>query len=189
MVEQEYRLKVPDGKIWEAINKEYFDCLKRAVIFDSDYYDTPDLQLLDKGIMLRQRFYEGKIYVQAKKKINIKEDVIIVSEMKEEMQKIFTASKLYSFVLAEQKIDKVEKIMTLHSKRHYFNCEKVGFILDSTHYHDYLRNVDGDLFELRMEVFTKRQEDLDFLQSLEKKYGLTMVTANKLQRIMLGMGE
>ncbi|MBU0731422.1 CYTH domain-containing protein [Patescibacteria group bacterium] len=189
MVEQEYRLRIPDGKTWDAINKEYFKCLKRAVIFDSDYYDTPDLKLLDKGIMLRQRFYEGKIFVQAKKKVAVKDDVIIVSEMKEEMQKEITAAKLYSFVLSEQKIDKVEKIMTLHSKRHYFNCEKFSFILDSSDYHDYLRKADGSSFELRMEVFTKRQEDLDFLKGLEKKYGLTMVTANKLQRIMLGMGE
>lgn len=182
-------MMIPDKKTWESINEEYFHCLRRAVIFDTDYYDTPDLKLLDKGMMLRQRFYEGKVYVQAKKKKQIKEGVIIVSEMKEEMHKDITASKIYSFILAEQRIDKVEKIMTLHSKRHYFNCEKVDFILDDTHYTDHLRKAEGNIFELRMEVFTKRQEDLDFLKGLEKKYGLTMLTANKLQRIMLGQGQ
>ena len=189
MIEQEYRLKIPNKKIWDEINKEYFKCLKRAVIFDSDYYDTPDLKLLDNGVLLRQRFYEGKVYVQAKKRVRLKDEFIIVSEMKEEMQKNIKASKLYSFILAEQHIPEVEKVLTLHSKRHYFNCPKYGFILDESEYEDHLRKVTGTIYELRMEVFTNRKEDIDFLKSVAKKYGLFFMTANKLQRIILAQGE
>ncbi|MBU0670810.1 MAG: CYTH domain-containing protein [Patescibacteria group bacterium] len=189
MIEQEIRLKIPNKEVYDKLHKTYYSFLKKAAIFDTDYYDTRDLQLLDKGILLRKRIIEGKIFIQAKKIVKAISEGVIQTETKEEMQKNIEDSKIYHFLLNENGIEKVEKILTLHSKRNYYYVNGIEFLLDDAEYEDYLRNTKGEVFELRLEILAKTPEIDKFVKKMQSEYGLILLSANKLQRILLGMGD
>lgn len=184
MQEQEYKLTVPSEEIYDQIYQDYGPCLKQAKIMISDYFDTPDLKLLNEGIVVRQRTEDGRNVVQTKKKLEVTGENLFISESKEEIQSEITASKMYHYILQEYNLGELQKVLTLRTLRQMYFCEDFDFTLDKSQYKDYLHKSEGVMYELEMEILSLNKGDISFIQKMEKKYGLDKSRYNKMEKIL-----
>lgn len=185
MQEQEYRLTVPNEEIYNQIYQDYVGSLKQAKIMISDYYDAKDLTMLKEGVVLRQRLDDGRTIVQMKKKLQITDDNLFISESKEEVQSSLEGSKMYHFVLSQFKQPKLINVLTLRTLRQMYYGQDFDFILDKTYYEDKIHNKKGLLFEIEMEILNLNTGDKAFLERMEKKYHLEKNRYTKMERILL----